>query len=152
MAEYRKNKMRLFRVVGKLNIFGGNESGVTLIETALAVAVLGIISVCFFTGMSTASKSTFTVDQRNTAQSLAQSQTEFVKDSDYINFSDEEHGDYGLIEVSSGYSLESLTIPVNPDTGEALPAGQDLGLQKIIVTVAHYDNTVCTLESYKGER
>ncbi len=152
MANYRENKMKLFQVVRKFNIFGANESGVTLIETTVALAVLGIIAVSIFTGLSTASKSTFTADQRNTAQSLAQSQTEFVKHSDYINFSDFGHEDYGLIAASDGYGVESLTIPINPDTGEALPSGQDLGLQKIIVTVGHYGDSVCTLESYKGER
>jgi type II secretory pathway pseudopilin PulG len=152
MANYRENKMKLFRVVRKLNILGANESGVGLIETAVALAVLGIIAVSVFTGLSTASKSTFTADQRNTAQSLAQSQVEFVKDSDYINFSDFGHDDYGLIAAADGYSIESLTIPINPDTGEALPSGQDLGLQKIVVTVEHYGDSVCTLESYKGER
>ena len=144
--------MRVFRVVKRFNIFRGGERGVTLIETLMALAILGIITIGVFSGLSVASKSTFTADQQNTAQSLAQSQMEYIKHSAYIDFSGPEPGEYGLIETPEGYTVEVAAIPIDSDTGQALPAGQDLGLQEITVTVEHYGEVVCTLEAYKGER
>jgi Tfp pilus assembly protein PilV len=144
--------MRLFQVTRKFSTFEGREGGVTLLETMLALAILGIVVVGFFSALTGASKSTFTADRQNSAQSLGQSQMEHVKHSPYINFSDPEHEDYELIATPEGYTVETSVTPIDPDTGQALPSGQDLGLQKVIITTRHYGESVFTLETYKGER
>ena len=106
----------------------------------------------FSTGLSIAAKSTFIADRQNTAQSIAQSQIESIKYSDYIDFSETGHDDYALITTPSGYSVAVTTTPLDPDDGQALPTGEDEGLQKITVTVSQNSETVLTLEDYKVER
>ena len=73
--------MRLFRM---LSIFTGRESGVTLIETVVALAILGIIAVAFLNGLTNASKAAFTADEQSTAESLAQSQKEWARTVTYV--------------------------------------------------------------------
>ena len=71
------------RFSGILKAFTSRESGATLIETVVALAVLGTIAVCFLSGLVTSSKATFTIDEQATAESLAQSQIELVKCASY---------------------------------------------------------------------
>lgn len=152
MLNWRNSAIRPFRVVKKLNMFKGNETGMTLIETLVALAILGIIVVAISSGLATTSKAIFITDERTTAESLTISQMEHVKNSAYIDFSDPGHGDYELIAAPDGYSVEITTIPIESDTGQPLPSGEDLGLQKMIVTAKHHGESPLTFETYKVER
>ena len=131
--------MRLFIVIRKLK---GNESGVALLETLVALAVLGLVAVAFLGGLSTAARGTLIADERATAESLAQSQMEYVKSQTYID--DPAPGAYG--EVSTPASYDFLG-----STAEPLHEPDD-GIQKIKVTVNHNGNTVLTVEDYKVDR
>jgi len=141
----------LFRVAKKLK---GNQTGVSLIETVIALAVLGIIAVAFLGGLATAAKATFIADERATAESLARSQIEGVKGQVYISYDDPEHGEYAVIAppADSNFSIESITIPIYADTGQPLPSGEDNDIQKIKVTVKRGDKTVFIVEDYKVDR
>jgi len=134
--------------------FKGNQTGVSLIETVIALAVLGIIAVAFLGGLATAAKATFIADERATAESLARSQIEGVKGQLYISYVDSEHGEYAVIAppADSNFSIESITIPIDADTGLPLPPGQDNDIQKIKVTVKRGDKTVFIVEDYKVDR
>jgi len=141
-----------FRVIGKLK---GSETGVTLIETLVALALIGIISVAFLSGLATAAKATFIADERATAESLARSQIEYVQSQGYIDYAVPGHDEYIGLEApppNSNYSLEITAEPIDPDTGQPLPAGQDDGIQKITVTVNRGSKLLLTLEGYKVER
>ena len=46
--------VRVSIVTNKFKILRGNEAGVTLIETVVALAILGIVAVIFLSSMSTA--------------------------------------------------------------------------------------------------
>ena len=128
-----------FRVVGRLK---GSETGVTLIETLVALALIGIISVAFLSGLATAAKATFIADERATAESLARSQIEYVKNQDYINYDEPDHEEYKLITpLGSNYSIDPPTI-----------TSIDVGIQKIRVTVKRGDKTVLTVDAYKVDR
>ncbi len=72
--------MRLLRI---LRIFTSHESGATLIEAVVALAILGTIGVTFLSGLATTSKAAFIADEQATAESLAQSQMEWVKNAGY---------------------------------------------------------------------
>ena len=76
--------MRIFGVVRKLNIFADHEAGVTLIETALALAILGAVAVTFLSGQATISRATIIADEKTTAESLARSQMEWSKNAEYV--------------------------------------------------------------------
>lgn len=139
-------------MVKNLNLFGGNERGLTLIETLMALAILGIIAVAFLSGLATTSKATFIVDERATAENLARSQMEYAKSQSYINYANPDHGNYGLIATPTGYSVHITVVPIDPDSGQPLPSGQDKGIQKITVTVKHGSKSVLTVEDYKVDR
>jgi len=133
--------MRLFRM---LRIFTGRESGVTFLETVVALAILGVIAVTFLNGLTTASKSTFIADEQTTAESLAQSQIEWVKNADYSYNATT----YSPAAMPAGkdyinYSVLIMASPLHDP---------DDGIQKIIVAVQHSDKGVIKLEGYKVDR
>ncbi len=133
--------MQPFRM---LRIFTCRESGVTLIETVVALAILGTIAVTFLSGLVTTSRAAFTADERATAESLAQSQMEWVKDTDYVYSATQ----YSPAPIPGGkdyinYSANITAAPLN------IP---DDGIQKITVTVRRSGEGVIILEGYKVDR
>lgn len=136
--------MRLFQAVRKLSISADQESGISLIEAVVALAILGVIAVSFINGMTGASEANFIADEQTTAESLARSQMEQVRTADYVYGATAYPpapipggGDY--INYSAVITAEPLN---NPDDG----------IQKITVTIKHFDKTIVKLESYKGDR
>ena len=136
--------MRQFQLARMLRRFASSESGVTLIETLVALALLGIIAVPILSGLATTSKAAFTTDERATAESLARSQMEWVKNAGYVYNATE----YSLAPIPGGkdyinYSTVIIAEPLhNPDDG----------IQKIIITVKRSDKVIITLEGYKVDR
>ena len=133
--------MRLLRILGK---FTGRESGVTFIETVVALAILGVIAVAFLNGLTTTSKSVFIADEHTTAESLAQSQMEWVKNASYSYNATT----YSSAPIPSGkdYINYSALITVEP------LRSPDDGIQKISVTIKRSDKGVTKLEGYKVDR
>jgi prepilin-type N-terminal cleavage/methylation domain-containing protein len=135
-----------------------NEKGITLIEVIIALALLGIIGLAFLGALSTASNAVFITDERATAESLARTEMEYIKSQDYIDYSDSDHGEYGIITPPTDYTVEVSVIPFNPDTGDPyadLGGGVfelDFGIQEITVTVNHLGEQVITMEGYKSAR
>jgi len=137
-----------------------NERGFSLIEVIIAIALLGMISVAFFGALSTASKATITGDERATAESLARSQMEYVKNAPYQvggfiyeippnpPATQPPPWDTTYITLGSdyiGYSAKVNSVPLNsPDP--------DDGIQEVTVTIYHQDKLVVTLEGYKAQR
>ncbi len=128
--------MRLFSIP---RVFVRRESGTTLLETVVALAVLGIIAVTFLGGLVTTSKAAFTTDERATAESLARSQMEWVQNASY------DATQYSPAPIPSGKDYVNYSTNI---TAEPL----DTGIQKITVTVKHSDKQVFTLEGYKVNR
>ena len=133
--------MRLFSM---LRVFTCRESGTTLVETVVALAVLSTIAVTFLTGLVISSQATFMVDQQATAESLAQSQMEWVQKADYVA----EASQYSIAAIPSGkdYINYSATIAVEP------LHDPDEGIQKITVTVTRSGEEIIALEGYKVYR
>jgi len=133
LISQRNNTGILFRVAKRLK---GNETGVTLIEALVALAILGLIAVAFLSGLTTAAQATFIADQRATAESLARSQMEYVKNLDYV-------------DAPWLYEAEDNGYIVNVAAKLLDGHDPDDGIQKITVTVEHHDKPVFTLEGYK---
>jgi len=127
-----------------IRIFFRRESGITFLETVIALAILGAVSVSFLNGLTTASKSVFITDEHSTAESLAESQMEWVK--------------------KATYSYNATTYPAAP-----IPDGKDFhqysanvvasplrtpddGIQKITIIIQRSGNNVFSLEGYKVDR
>ncbi len=133
--------MRLLRILGK---FTGRESGVTFIETVVALAILGVIAVTFLNGLTTTSKSVFIADEHTTAESLAQSQMEWVKNASYSYNATT----YSSAPIPSGKDYLNYSTLI---TAEPLRSPDD-GIQKITVTIKRSDKGVTILEGYKADR
>ena len=136
--------MRLFQTIRKLSISTDKESGMTLVETLVALAILGAVSVSFLNGMTSSSESTFIADEQTTAENLARNQMEKVKTADYIYGATE----YPPAPMPDGKDYINYSAVI---TAEPLNNPDD-GIQKITVSIKHFDKTTFRLESYKGQR
>ncbi len=124
-----------------------NEKGFTLIEVLVALALTGLIAAAFLMAIATSLKAISIADERTTAESLARSQMEYVKDPGLAYAP--EATNYGLnpdLTIPTGYSVTTSAQPINTP---------DDGIQKITVNIYHPDtdpDPVLTLESYKVDR
>ena len=139
----------------------GSSRGFTLIEVLIAMALVGIIAIAFLSALSTASMALITADERATAESLARSQMEFVKNQPYNSAPDGGEAIYQKIpytEIPDSYTIGSvnrddeisddvLGIPWDSQTNQ--PLDEDNGLQKIKLVIKHHNEAVITLEGYK---
>ena len=122
-----------------------NERGIGLIEVLIALAVLGLIAAAFLGGLATSSKAVLSAQIRTTAESLARSQMEDVKNQPYdgtlpIVYDEILHDPDFPIDIAA----ERLNQDADPD--------DDDGIQKITVTVKYQDEIKITLEDYKVYR
>ncbi len=145
MSRQRNIAAPLFRVAKKLK---GNETGLSLVETLVALAILGSIAVVFLSGLATAAKATLIVDKRATAESLARSAMEDVKNQNYIDYSVPDHEGYEVITAPDNANYEVVIDADRID--EDIEQAQ--GIQKIMVTVQRDDKSVLTIEGYKVYR
>lgn len=123
-----------------------DEKGFTFIEVVIALAIMGIISVGFLGGLTTASMGLLIADERETANNLAEAQMENVKNQGYDSINNPPQ--YSLMDgIPGSYSIdEPLAVRLDPD-GDTLD--DDDGIQKITITVKHNGKAVITLEDYK---
>jgi prepilin-type N-terminal cleavage/methylation domain-containing protein len=139
-------ELRLSNKVGKA--FRGNSRGFSMLEVVIAIALLGIIAVSVLSALQTAALALISADQRATAESLARTQMEWVRYSDYDDDPAEGHPEYSLdpqITLPPDYSVVTTAIRLNKD----VDPDDDDGIQQITVTVSHEDRVVVTLEDFK---
>ena len=94
--------------------------------------------------MATAAKATFIADEQATAESLARSQMEYVKNLDYVPYATS----YTPAPIPQWLEDEDYSVMID---AEPLP-DTDGGIQKITVTIEHLDKQPITLEGYKIDR
>ena len=133
-----------------------NEKGFALIETVIALALLGIIAVGFLSGQSTAFRAVMMSQEKVVAGSLAKSQWEHIRAQDYISIVDYDADNpekcYELIDipdnlVERGYDIE-ISLPetiVSPDEGR-------FELESITVVIRRNGEAMLTISGYKAGR
>ena len=114
-----------------------SERGASLIETLVALVLLGIIGAAFLNALAMTSNARSLADERASARIIAESQTENITKQDY-NFS------YDTIPIPDEYGGYSADVVVDPI--------RNGNIQKITVTISHHNRDVTTLESYKVKR
>jgi len=113
--------------------FRGRSRGFSLIEVSIAIALIGIIVVGILSALSYASMVLIIADRQATAESLARSQIEYIKNQwPYIDYSKEDHPEYLTVPTLDGedYEIELVVdeLVVDPDQSK---------LQKITVIVSY---------------
>ena len=115
------------------------QRGVSLMEAAVAVLLLGGCVVTMVMGISSGAIGVQADSQQVTAQGLARTQMELIKNSAF----DATGSSYPVVAVPAGYSVD-LDIASVPD------AGPDI--QKITAAVNVGGETILTLQDYKVNR
>jgi len=133
--------MKLWQKIINVN---RREQGITFMETVIALAILGVISVAFLSGLTTASKSVFLADKKATAESLAQSQMEWMKDRSYSYNATA----YSPAPIPDGKDYMHFSAVI---TAEPLHIPDD-GIQKVTVTIIRDSQALVSLEGYKMDR
>ena len=114
------------------------EKGFSLIETLVALALLGTIGVSFFNGLVTTSTARVAADEKASSKILAEILIEDVKKQSYSisgNYT------YTIPEEFSGYSANFTVENIRNDY-----------LQKLTFTIYHRNDDTFILESYKSRR
>ncbi len=115
------------------------QSGLGLVETLVAVGILGTSVVAFAAGLAAGSLAVMGQDRTSTAQGLAQTQMEYTKSYPY---------DPGAATYPAATPPPDYGIAV----GVSAVPGTDANIQKITVTITREGQTVATLEGYKLNR
>lgn len=144
------------------------EKGFSLMEVALAIALLGVVAVAYLGALATGSKAIMIADERATAESLARTQIEYVRGQEYSladwNYTvtstqrsstdppGAEWWDYDPPPLLSG-DYDNYTVIVNV---EPLSGAIDNGIQVITVTIQHTvsgeTKGIFALEGYRAQR
>ena len=142
-------KMKKLRLSSKVRkAFRGGSRGFSMLEVVIAIALLGIIAVSVLSALQTAALALIIADRRATAESLARTQMEWVRYSDYEGDPEEGPPQYDLdpaIELPPDFTVDTTAIRLNKD----VDPDDDDGIQEITVTVSHDGRVVVTLEDYK---
>jgi prepilin-type N-terminal cleavage/methylation domain-containing protein len=129
-----------------------SQKGQGLIEVLLAIAILGVVAVSFLTALATASKAIIVADERTTAESLARSEMEYIKNSPYDDTNNPPQ--YSLdpdITIPDSYTPKPVIMAVRLDP-EGNGTGNDDGIQQITVEVYHQGNLILSTTDYKVNR
>ncbi len=111
----------------------------TLVETLVAVGILGLTLVVFLAGLQTGLISTKQSDSLSTAHELARSQMEYTKNAPY----QAAPAVYATVTPASGYAVTSNAATIS---------GGDANIQLITVQVSKAGAPVFMLEGYKVNR
>jgi prepilin-type N-terminal cleavage/methylation domain-containing protein len=118
-----------------------SESGMTLTETIVALAIIGTIAVVFLSGLITTSNATVIADEQATAESLARSQMEWVQETTYV----ENATQYTTAPILSISDYQDYSANISAMTLHT----PDDGIQKITVRIYRNGGNIITLEGYK---
>jgi type II secretory pathway pseudopilin PulG len=116
-----------------------SERGFALMETLIAVAILGMTLVVFIAGLSTGMLTTASADRLSTAHELARSQIEYTKNDAY---SAPPHT-YATVVPPSGYGVTSVASAIS---------GADANVELVTVEVTKDGAVVFALEDFKVNR
>lgn len=122
-----------------------DERGAGLVEVLVAVAIMAIILTIFLSALSTGSLATRVVWERVTAENIARSQLEYIKDyGTYNTVTETTPGAYPTItSIAPGYTI---TVTASPITAT------NFDIQLITVTVFYDGEPTFTIEEYKVNR
>jgi prepilin-type N-terminal cleavage/methylation domain-containing protein len=114
------------------------QPGFTLVESLVAIAILGVSAATFISSLSSGSLAVRTLDEQVTTQQLLQTQMEVIKAAAY----DSTGTSYNKISIPNDYTLNIAVTQINSGSH----------IQKITLCVNHAGSPIGTLENYKVDR
>jgi type II secretory pathway pseudopilin PulG len=121
-------------IVNRKSQIVNRESGATLVEILVAVAIIASALVIFVSALSTGAFAVRTSDRLTTATNLASVQLETIKAAPYSP------GGYSAISAPAGYVIATTSSEIGA------------GLQQVTVTVSYQGDALVTISNYKVSR
>jgi len=117
-----------------------DERGVSLVESLIAVTIVGIALTALVATLSTGSIAVQRSDKRVTAENLARAQLEYTKGQAY-RIAPALYD--SIAPLPAGYSISAEASSIS---------GRDADIQKITVTVSYNGDSVLVMEDFKMDR
>ena len=133
-------RQKVMQRLWKRRIAFSSETGVGLVESLIAVAIVGIAITALVATLSTGSIAVRKTDERVTAENLAQAQLEYTKAQAYSTAP----ASYDTIApLATGYSISAEASSISD---------RDADIQKVTVTVSYNGETMLVMEGFKVDR
>ncbi len=126
-------------------ILSNPESGTTLLEVLIGIAMLSLVVVAFLSGLTTSLQGTILADEQTVAESLGRTQLEAIKNSVYNDIPPYHYNK--IANVPPGYDININVSPIDPETGTV--NFTDTGLQRITITISRGNKQVLVVETFK---
>jgi len=129
------------------------ENGVSLIEILVGVAILSTVGVAFLNGLFTTSKAVALSQESVHEESLARSQTDYIKTQDYILVSDYDPvtNCYDLIDVPAAFAAAGYSVEIDPPVVIVSQSEGGFELQSITVVIKRDGEKTFTISFYRVE-
>ena len=135
-SRYRKLGTAINQWTGKAKTWDQSERGLSLVESLIAVAILGVTAVALVVAMSTGMIAVRGMEEEVITQNLVRTQLEYVKSCPYDS-------SYPAIDTPEDYTI-SVGVSSIPDTGS--------DIQKVTATVSREGVDILIVEDYKVNR
>jgi prepilin-type N-terminal cleavage/methylation domain-containing protein len=122
----------------------GEQRGLVLLESLVALVILGLTASAFLGGLGTVFRAGGVSDERSTAESLAASQLEQLRDTAY----DYDATAYTPTTIPAAAGNEGYTVNI---TATPLNSPDD-GVQRLTVDIQRHGETVYTVTHFKVDR
>jgi len=133
-----------------------SEKGFALIETLVALALMGITAVGLLSGLATTFRAGTISQERVVAESLAKSQWEYIRAQDYILTADYDPDDpekrYQLIAIPDELVVKDYTVEIGTPATIISPDGGEFELQSITVVINCDSKQLLTISDYRVGR
>jgi len=133
-----------------------SEKGFVLIETLVALALMGITAVGLLSGLSTTFRAGMISQERVAAESLAKSQWEYIRAQDYILTADYDPNDpdkrYELIDIPDELVIKDYAIEIGTPVAIISPADSEFELQSITLVINCDSKQLLTMSDYRVGR
>jgi prepilin-type N-terminal cleavage/methylation domain-containing protein len=133
-----------------------NQKGFSFVEVLIALLIVAIVASAFLLALAGASKGLSVADIRTTAESLARTQIETIKEAVYINYAENAHAFYSLVSAPPNFGISTVIEPIDINGDPFSESGgvfsDDKGIQQVTVTIAFHGDDVLTLVDYKVDR
>ena len=130
--------MKLKRWVSRI-LKIGNESGISLVESLVAIAILGGGVLTMILAMSGGALAVNENDQEVVAQSLARTELEYIKNYTY----DSGATTYPAVSTPAGYGIS---------VGVSAVPGGNANIQKVTANITRDGEVIMTVVDYKVNR